>query len=106
MALADDLGNLILRLNPYTNRDIPDSDPPLVAGGMDPYLNSPSRGKTPPISARLRWNWTAPTGKSGPLKGSHKRSVWLTVSNIDSPFTSNLHKDNSLNPCTGLKTTC
>lgn len=59
MALADDLGNLILRLNPYTNRDIPDSDPPLVAGGMDPYLNSPSRGKTPPISARLRWNWTA-----------------------------------------------
>jgi hypothetical protein len=41
MPLADDLGNLILNLNPYTNRDIPYSDPAMRAGQMDIYLDAP-----------------------------------------------------------------
>ena len=39
MPLADDLGNLILRLNPYTDRNIADTiNPPRHTGGMDIYL--------------------------------------------------------------------
>lgn len=45
-----DLGNLILRLNPYTNRDLPDSDPTLVAGPMNIYLNQSASGTTPDVS--------------------------------------------------------
>jgi hypothetical protein len=40
VALADDIGNLILRLNPYTNRTIPDTIPPRSTGGMDIYLRN------------------------------------------------------------------
>jgi hypothetical protein len=47
---AQDLGNLILSLNPYTNRDLPDSDPTLVAGPMDIYLNQSASGTTPDVS--------------------------------------------------------
>ena len=54
MSQADDLGTLILKLNPYTNRDIPNSDPTLKAGEMDIYLNQPASGTTPPTSARSR----------------------------------------------------
>ena len=42
------------------------------------------------MSARSRWNWTAPIGKSGHLKGSYKKSVWLTALNIDFQCTANL----------------
>jgi hypothetical protein len=34
MALADDLGNLILNLNPYTNRTITDITPNRTIGQM------------------------------------------------------------------------
>ena len=47
---AQDLGNLILSLNPYTDRDLPDSDPKLVAGPMDIYLNQSASGTTPDVS--------------------------------------------------------
>jgi hypothetical protein len=40
MPLADDLGNLILNLNPYTNKDIPDTNPQRTIGQMDPYVNA------------------------------------------------------------------
>ncbi|MBV8736390.1 MAG: hypothetical protein JO007_03860 [Alphaproteobacteria bacterium] len=39
---ANDLGNLILRLNPYTNKDIPYSEPKLTAGEMNPYFGNPA----------------------------------------------------------------
>jgi len=47
---AQDLGNLILSLNPYTNRDMPYSDPVLVAGPMDIYLNQSASGTTGDVS--------------------------------------------------------
>jgi hypothetical protein len=42
---AQDLGNLILSLNPYTNRDIPESDPLQRTGDMDPYCGNPVSGE-------------------------------------------------------------
>ncbi len=44
MAIQDDLGNLILRLNPYTTKDIPYSDPLRTVGDMDPYCRNPNPG--------------------------------------------------------------
>lgn len=40
MALADDIGNLILNLNPYTND--PDSGRNRSTGQMNPYVGNPS----------------------------------------------------------------
>jgi hypothetical protein len=40
MALPGDLGDLILRLNPYTNKIIPYSNPQLTTGDMDPYCRT------------------------------------------------------------------
>jgi hypothetical protein len=47
MAKADDLGNLILSLNPYTNRKIPYSDPRMRTGDMDIYCDAPAPGVAP-----------------------------------------------------------
>ena len=44
MPLADDLGNLILGLNPYTNRNVPHTNPVQTVGDMDPYCRNPSPG--------------------------------------------------------------
>ena len=69
MPLADDLGNLILRLNPYTNRDLPYSDPVLVAGPMDIYCNSPSSGKTPPDISQIEVELDGPYRQEWTFKG-------------------------------------
>ena len=44
MAIADDLGNLILGLNPYTNRNVPHTNPTQTVGNMDPYCTNPNPG--------------------------------------------------------------
>lgn len=46
MSLPDDLGTLILKLNPYTNRTIPYSG--LTTGPMDPYCRT-----TAPVPAEM-----------------------------------------------------
>lgn len=48
--LATHLGKLILRLNPYTHRKIPDTEPVQLIGGMDPYCSYPHSGKQGDIS--------------------------------------------------------
>ena len=42
--MSVDLGKLILSLNPYTNRDIPYTDPLKKTGEMDPYSNVEADG--------------------------------------------------------------
>ncbi len=69
MSQAEDLGNLILRLNPYTNRDMPYSDPPLLAGGMDIYLNSPSTEKTAPDASQIEVELDGPYRQEWTFKG-------------------------------------
>jgi hypothetical protein len=48
MSQAKDLGNLIVGLNPYTNREIPDTT--LEAGDMNIYCSSPVSGTTRDVS--------------------------------------------------------
>ena len=73
MAIADDLGNLILRLNPYTRRDIPDSDPPLVAGPMDLYLNSPAPGQNAPDISQFEVELDGPYRQEWTFKGEPQK---------------------------------
>jgi len=73
MSTAEDLGNLILRLNPYTNRDMPDSDPRLVAGPMDPYCNTPSPGKTPPDVSQIEVELDGPYRQEWTFKGEPQK---------------------------------
>ena len=98
-----DLGSLILRLNPYTDRDLPDSDPTLVAGPMDIYLNQSASGTTPDIS-QIEVELDGPYRQEWTFKGEPQRWVWLTVLNIGSPFTGRMTREKR--PCVGSKTTC
>lgn len=69
MSEAEDLGNLILRLNPYTNRDMPYSDPALAAGEMDIYCNSPSSGKPAPDVSQIEVELDGPYRQEWTFKG-------------------------------------
>ena len=69
MSQAEDLGKLILRLNPYTKRDMPYSDPTLVAGAMDIYCNSPSSGKTAPDVSQIEVELDGPYRQEWTFKG-------------------------------------
>jgi hypothetical protein len=48
--LGCDLGKLILSLNPYTNRKIPETEPVQLIGEMDPYCSYPKSGEAGDIS--------------------------------------------------------
>ena len=65
MSQAKDLGKLILRLNPYTKRDMRDSDPVLVAGKMDIYCSSPSAGKEAPDVSQIEVELDGPYRQEG-----------------------------------------
>ncbi len=73
MSEAEDLGNLILRLNPYTNRDMRDSDPVLVAGEMDIYCSSPSPGKEPPDVSQIEVELDGPYRQEWTFKGEPQK---------------------------------
>jgi hypothetical protein len=73
MSEAKDLGNLILRLNPYTNRHIPDSDPRLVAGPMDIYCNSPASEKTAPDVSQIEVELDGPYRQEWTFKGEPQK---------------------------------
>ena len=73
MSEAEDLGKLILRLNPYTNRDMPYSDPALVAGAMDIYCNSPSSGKTAPDVSQIEVELDGPYRQEWTFKGEPQK---------------------------------
>ena len=104
MSQAKDLGKLILGLNPYTKRDMRDSDPVLVAGEMDIYCSSPSPGKDPPDVSQIEVELDGPYRQEWTFKGEPQRWVWLTVLNIGSPFTGRMTREKR--PCVGSKTTC
>jgi hypothetical protein len=70
---ADDLGTLILKLNPYTNRDIPNSDPTLKAGEMDIYLNQPASGTTPPDISQVEVELDGPYRQEWTFKGEPQK---------------------------------
>ena len=53
MPLNTDLGQLILNLNPYTNRDVPYSDPLRKVGEMDIYCDDPVSGKSTPDVSQI-----------------------------------------------------
>ena len=69
MSQAKDLGKLILGLNPYTKRDMRDSDPVLVAGEMDIYCSSPSPGKDPPDVSQIEVELDGPYRQEWTFKG-------------------------------------
>jgi hypothetical protein len=73
MSQADDLGTLILKLNPYTNRDIPDSDPRLKAGDMDIYLDAPATGKSPPDISQTEVELDGPYRQEWTFKGEPQK---------------------------------
>jgi hypothetical protein len=73
MSEAKDLGRLILRLNPYTKRDMPYSDPILVAGPMDIYCSSPSPGKTPPDVSQIEVELDGPYRQEWTFKGEPQK---------------------------------
>lgn len=73
MSQAKDLGTLILSLNPYTNRDMPYSDPALVAGPMDIYCNSPSSGRTPPDVSQIETELDGPYRQEWTFKGEPQK---------------------------------
>jgi hypothetical protein len=51
MSTAEDLGKLIMALNPYTNRG--NSVSGTVTGDMDLYVDSPAAGKTAPDISQI-----------------------------------------------------
>jgi hypothetical protein len=69
MSQAKDLGKLILGLNPYTKRDMRDSDPVLVAGEMDIYCSSPSPGKDAPDISQIEVELDGPYRQEWTFKG-------------------------------------
>jgi hypothetical protein len=69
MALNADLGDLILNLNPYTNHDLPYTDPVLTTGSMDPYCNSPSAGTIPPNISQIAVEADGPYRQEWTFKG-------------------------------------
>lgn len=73
MPIEFDLGNLILNLNPYTNRDIPYSDPPLRAGKMDIYCGAPATGTTPPDVSQTEVETDGPYRQEWSFKGEPQR---------------------------------
>ena len=73
MALDADLGGLILNLNPYTNRDLPYSDPPLKTGGMDPYCGSPASGTTAPDVSQVEVEADGPYRQEWTFKGEPQK---------------------------------
>ena len=73
MSQADDLGTLILKLNPYTNRDIPNSDPTLKAGEMDIYLNQPASGTPPPDISQVEVELDGPYRQEWTFKGEPQK---------------------------------
>ena len=73
MSQADDLGTLILKLNPYTNRDMPDSDPTLKAGEMDIYLNQPASGTTFPNISQVEVELDGPYRQEWTFKGEPQK---------------------------------
>jgi hypothetical protein len=73
MALADDLGNLILNLNPYTNRDIPYSDPTQTAGEMDIYIGYPASGAAYPDVSQIEVEADGPYRQEWTFKGEPQR---------------------------------
>ena len=72
-SIATDLGNLILNLNPYTDRDIPYSDPVLTAGPMDIYCNSPSSGTTAPDISQIEVEPDGPYRQEWTFKGEPQK---------------------------------
>jgi hypothetical protein len=69
----EDLGRLIFRLNPYTNRDMPDSDPVLVAGPMDIYCSSPKSGKAAPDVSQIEVELDGPYRQEWTFKGEPQK---------------------------------
>ena len=104
MSEAEDLGNLILRLNPYTNRDMPYSDPALAAGEMDIYCNSPSSGKPAPDVSQIEVELDGPYRQEWTFKGELQKVGMAYALNIGSPSTAKMMRGKR--PCTGSKTTC
>ena len=73
MPLNADLGDLILNLNPYTKRDLPDSDPTLKTGQMDPYCGSPHSETTAPDISQIEVEADGPYRQEWTFKGEPQK---------------------------------
>jgi hypothetical protein len=73
MAPADDLGNLILNLNPYTNRTITDITPNRTIGQMDIYCGSPASGTNPPDVSQIEVEADGPYRQEWTFKGEPQK---------------------------------
>jgi hypothetical protein len=73
MPLNTDLGQLILNLNPYTNRDIPYSDPVVTVGNMDIYLNQPGPGTAAPDISQVEVEPDGPYRQEWTFKGEPQK---------------------------------
>jgi hypothetical protein len=71
--LNTDLGQLILNLNPYTNRDVPYSDPLRKVGEMDIYCDDPVSGKSTPDVSQIAVEADGPYRQEWTFKGEPRR---------------------------------
>ena len=72
MPIPDDIGNLILMLNPYTGRTIPNTNPARDIGPMDPYCRNPVPG-TPGNIAEIVVESDGPYRQDWAFKGEPQR---------------------------------
>lgn len=72
MPIADDLGNLVLRLNPYVRRVLPNTNPAQTIGDMDPYCRNPNPGAAGNIN-QIEVELDGPYRQEWTFKGEPKK---------------------------------
>lgn len=80
-ALAADLGELIRKLNPYTNKQ--NRETGQSTGEMELLLDNTSQSTGSPTIVGVEMEGPPLTRKNGPSKARHKGSAWLRELNTD-----------------------